>query len=395
MKYTSEQIELAKSQSIVGYFQRKGYKCEKTGKDVRIKGFGGLVVTDDKVYNWFSQNKGGYGALSCLQTVLGMSFKEAMQELVMEGPQEKIAHTNNNSERFVKSKTEFVMPEKDENYKRVYAYLINQRKISGELISEFVKQKKLMQDKNGNAVFIHYDKKGQACGAELQGTLSEHRFKGVASGTTNSYFSFTRGKPDTSYLFESSIDLMSYIQLHPDVNNAEFVSMAGLKPNVAEQLSERGMKIISCVDCDEAGVNFNKKLLDNCIGLQSILNKQNMNFEMLRTNDTNVNYVKAEINESCVYFFQNNKDAEQVKDNQLLDGRSFVAVHSDKYFSINDECAKENVKDFNELLCKTCLQEIKKEGVHQSLKGVMQVANNISKNQHSEETNVRTDIPIL
>lgn len=368
MKYTNEQIERAKSASIVEYFQSHGYSCEKVGRDIRVKGFGGLVITDDKMFYWFSQNKGGKGAIECLQTVLGLSFRDAMSQLINELPEhDHEADYSKEKEQskpvefqVEKEKKQFVVPEKCENYKRVYAYLINQRHISPALISEFIKQKILFQDVNGNAVFMRYEKNGQACGAELQGTTSDIRFKGITSGSTGCVTYCKGTKPDTAYVFESAIDMMSFVQMHSEIDNAEFVSMAGLKPNVIEQLTERGLRIVSCVDNDEAGCKFNVRLSENCIGLQSILNKQKLNFEMqnveLKDDNKipikNVTYAKAEINSKASYFFQNSEDCVAIKDNAELDGRVFIALHSESYFSVNDECAKENVKDFNELLCK-------------------------------------------
>lgn len=81
-------------------------------------------------------------------------------------------------------------------------------------------------------------------------------YKGVAPGTTESYFSYDKGNPQKAFVFESSIDLMSFISLHPDVTDCKFVAMAGLKPNVVEKLLEKNMPVTLCVDNDTAGEKF-------------------------------------------------------------------------------------------------------------------------------------------
>ena len=82
----------------------------------------------------------------------------------------------------------------------------------------------------------------------------------MAAGTRNSYTEYIRGKHEQCYLFESSIDMMSYIELHRNTDNAAFAAMAGLKPTIAEALIQKYGRVILCVDNDEAGDKFAKGL---------------------------------------------------------------------------------------------------------------------------------------
>ena len=104
----------------------------------------------------------------------------------------------------------------------------------------------------------HKDENGNSIGAEIQGTNSEKRYKGVAAGTGDSLFSVTIGTPTKAYIFESAIDLLSFRQLanQQRIQNSLLVSMAGLKPNSLKALSERGLQLFACVDNDEAGRRF-------------------------------------------------------------------------------------------------------------------------------------------
>jgi hypothetical protein len=62
-----------------------------------------------------------------------------------------------------------------------------------------------------------------------------------------------------AYVFESNIDMMSFMTIHPDkISCAKFISMSGLKPNFIEQIAKQytNMKFCFCVDNDEAGQSF-------------------------------------------------------------------------------------------------------------------------------------------
>lgn len=89
-------------------------------------------------------------------------------------------------------------------------------------------------------------------------------YKGVAPGTSESFFRYDKGEPKKAYVFESSIDLMSFMALHPDVTDCTFAAMAGLKPNVVEKLLAGGLPVTLCVDNDQAGQNFANQFGSRC-----------------------------------------------------------------------------------------------------------------------------------
>ena len=357
MLYSADQVERANTKKISDYFHSHGYTCQRSGREIHVRGFGGLKIKDDtNEYYIHSQHTGGAGLVSCLMNVLEMPFRDAVREALSgEEPNEnkdsKTPFTPNKIRKptvQAEEKREFIQPKPAADYKRIYAYLHKQRCISYDVINALVNAKSLYQDEKGNAVFLHR-REGIPCGAEFHGTgskrfhvgntdymsitdkhmfsvmpyeaeylnenlkeipfsgivypeeanivvnrsdvddlinylayhadkiaerkdaLADHAasklksFNGVAAGTTDTYFEYDTGDPKKAYVFESAIDMMSFMTLHPNSADCKFVAMAGLKPTVVEKLIEQKLKIVLCVDNDEAGQNFCKRFADKAV----------------------------------------------------------------------------------------------------------------------------------
>lgn len=254
---TDEMIAEARRTNLCDYFRSNGYEVEQWRNELHVKGYGGLYINTE-TNEWYcflqADKHGGRNAINCLTEILGMDFKSAVEALTGE----RLSYIEyQTSERTPPKKRELVIPERADNMRKVFAYLCQTRKIDSKIVNDLARNGLLYQDKRGNAVFVHRDEDGKIVGAELQGTNSYQRFKGVA-GTSDSLFAVKIGTPDRAYVFESAIDLLSFRQLANPVKiqNSVLVSMAGLKPNSLKSLSERGFKLYACVDNDEAGIKF-------------------------------------------------------------------------------------------------------------------------------------------
>lgn len=165
------------------------------------------------------------------------------------------------------------MPINEHEKKRIFAYLIKERKIDAKLVQELVDKKLLYQGSvkyngkdgseqyaKGNAVFVQKDMDGNIVGAEIHGTNSFKRFKKIAGSGDENLFQFPIGTPKKVYAFESTIDLLSFKMLaNPErLKDCLLVSMGGLKPNALKKFEANGMKVYSCVDNDEKGKKFNE-----------------------------------------------------------------------------------------------------------------------------------------
>lgn len=257
-----ELVAKARSANLPEYFLRNGFKVDKVrgnkGIQYKVDGYGGLYVKDNMFYQ-FSTNKSG-NAVDCLTEVLGYSFKDAVNSLTDGSITYSNSSYSSNTPVITNKIRKVEMPERCANVSRVYAYLINSRGIEQPLIAELLQKKVLYQDKKGNAIFVHIDKDGNKIGGEVQGTSTYKRFKGVVGGTGRSAFEYIKGVPEKVCLFESAIDMLSYIQMNKNENNVLYASMAGLKKEIALDYLRRGLEIISMVDNDEAGRAFNESL---------------------------------------------------------------------------------------------------------------------------------------
>lgn len=270
-------IQAAREADLLQYFQESGYSVERRGSNFYVKEFPGLCIKPDtnQWYHHYTNVGRTNNALDCLTLVLGRNLNQAVYELTgkditstrsADFPKKQAPQYTSPPKTSVPEKkpSALQMPEQAPNMRRLFAYFCQTRKIPAAVVEEFVHAKLLYQSqKNGNAVFIHRNENGAVTGAEIQGTNSFKRFKGVAAGTGESIFTFMPistkgGKPKRAYLFESAIDLMSFYTFcdQKKLQGAVFISMAGLKPTVPKKLEAEGVQIISCVDNDDAGRRF-------------------------------------------------------------------------------------------------------------------------------------------
>ena len=192
-------------------------------------------------------------------------------DAVIEKLNEAEAHSIKSQEK--NQGTELELPVNEHEKKRVFAYLIKERKIDAKLVQELVEKKLLYQgavrykDKDGNeqfakgnAVFVRKDIDGNIVGAEIHGTNTFKRFKKIAGTGDENLFQYAIGTPNKVYAFESAIDLLSFKMLADPqkIKDSLLVSMGGLKPNALKKFEANGLKIYSCVDNDESGRKFNE-----------------------------------------------------------------------------------------------------------------------------------------
>lgn len=370
-EYSKKEEYMASQVSIMDYLQSRGYTCKLvgSGQEYKFKDIGNsfYVNAQKNCFNWYSHSVGG-GPIQCLQEVFGLDRNSAIRELIGEPSQDRYISKYKTAEKTSEpdeKSTEFIPPDKAEHYKNAYGYLIKERGLDKNLINDFVKQGVLYQttstytDKesgkvynNHNIVFLHIDENGEPCGASLQGTRSDKRFKQNMAGTVNDFgYVYNKGAdPKTVYLFEAPIDMMSFVQLHPEIENAKFVAMEGLKPTIAEHYINSGYMVISCVDNDTAGKSFNNRILNDL--MQKAFGGQSVKLT-IDDRKPPIEYLEAENNGNKITLFLSEDDYKDFKEiNGSTSGRCFIWKNESNY-QLNTELAEYGVKDFNDLLKKS------------------------------------------
>ena len=168
-----------------------------------------LKISNGK-WCWWSRNIGGTNALDYLTRVEGLSFLDAVQRILGELP----CVPTKSEPTAPLLKTEFTLPPKHADNRRVFAYL-RSRGIDAEIINHCIKHGQLYEDAaHHNCVFVGYRNDKPAYGA-LRGTLSDSTFAGEVPGSDKRFsFAVPRcagGK--TLCVFESAIDALSYLTL--------------------------------------------------------------------------------------------------------------------------------------------------------------------------------------
>lgn len=287
-----EIIERARQTDLVEYLRSSGYTVEKKGAEYYVKeisnGRFAIRVPNNDWYDHY-HGHGARGAIDCMEYVFEMDFKDAVYALTgqqlqggtkgynqTERPntqtsQPKKSSATTEPHYVPREKQNVVMPEPAKGMAPLYAYLHKTRGIPYDVIQEFIDAKLLYQTNRkvgsrykANAVFVHKDAQGNAVGGDLQGLDPVYRFKGMVTGSADSTFQFqptvpSDGEVKRAYIFEAPIDLMSFYSLYRNeipMDGTIFISLSGLKPTVPLELKKNGVEIISCVDNDEAGRNF-------------------------------------------------------------------------------------------------------------------------------------------
>ena len=287
--YTQEQIDKANQTNLEEFLQQKGEHLRKTGSEsvlIYKDSTGEHDSISVRGNRWYDHKnmRGGY-PLKFMQEFYGMNFRTAMKELLhgeepelgrkRNAEQEKpnVSEKNEVNGNTAKcedgtKKSEFKLPEKDSNMKRLFAYLLQTRFLSKDVVKSFVEQKILYQEKeHGNVVFVGTDKDGVAKSACKKSTAEQSKsFRMTVAGSDCKYGFCWRGESSKLYVFEAAIDLMSFITLRNDEwKEDSFLALDGLSAKPLLQFLEEQKnihEIFLCLDYDAAGIEACDKLKD-------------------------------------------------------------------------------------------------------------------------------------
>lgn len=271
-----EIVQQARQTDLAAYLISVGVPLVRKGKRHRHKEHESLVFTKNAYY-WNARQEHG-NSVDYLQRHMNMDFMDAVEALVGFIPvatvDEEAVELNN---------LEIAL-----DYKRVIAYLNKTRYIDYKVIKHLITTKHLYQEqKTNNIIFPMYDEFNNYVGAELQGTLSDKRFKGIKAGSKYGYGFNIRYSKNKVYnyalFFESAIDLISFIDLKQNhekksLDRCLLISMGGLKTNILEHTLKvfqyPNLSVFLCVDNDNAGQAFKDAVKGLKIDFKTYLPKE-------------------------------------------------------------------------------------------------------------------------
>ena len=150
-KFTAEEIQIAKAVDLVDLAEQIGIPLKRKGRFYQAVGMDSVMIFNRSSWCRFSQGVGG-STIDFLEYFRNMDFVEAvkyllefagyirtetMQKFQPERQTEKIEETKQRKDI---PKDPFVLPSKSETSRRLYGYLIKQRKLSKQMIDFWVKK---------------------------------------------------------------------------------------------------------------------------------------------------------------------------------------------------------------------------------------------------------------
>lgn len=259
--YTQEQKDKARTTDLVDLLERQGERLKRSGNEYQWRDGSNKVTIRGNL--WYHQyEEVGGDAIDFVRKFYNKDYPEAMEYLL-----NGYGGTLTAAPPIQQKEKAFIMPERNENMRRVYAYLLYKRGIDREIINAFAHKNMIYESlPHHNAVFVGYDSSGEPRHAHKRGSGSQSTYKGNAEGSMPEYSFHWNGTSDKLFLFEAPIDMLSYISMNPyqwqkntyaaSCSVADRVLFQCLKDNPTIR------EIYICLDNDEAGQTAAKRISD-------------------------------------------------------------------------------------------------------------------------------------
>ena len=259
-EYTREQLQRADDTDLYVFLSGRGEQFKRCGKEYRWLRHDSVMINKNEWYR-FSQNKGGH-AIDFMKEFYGLSFAEAVKELLGE---EGVGETNRRTAKEDAGRQKVCpiplpgleLPERNESCEIARKYLIEQRKLSEHLVDQIIEKGDIYESKAyHNVVFVGRDKEQNPRYAAMRG-IDETRYRGEARGSEKAYGFGHIGTDEKLFVFESPIDLLSYITaVSEEWEKHSYISLGGLSEKAMKQMYTEYPHIHSiylCLDNDEPG----------------------------------------------------------------------------------------------------------------------------------------------
>ena len=252
--YSEQQKEQARRTDLCELLRSQGEQLKRSGSEYEWRDSSEKVTIRGNL--WFHQyeQKGG-DAIDFVRRYYNKSYPEAM-EYLLGGADGTLVMAEAVPKK--ESAEPFELPPRNDNMRRVYAYLLTKRGIDKDVLNTFARRGMIYEsEKYHNAVFVGYDKDGIPRHASYRGTGTESTFRGNKPSSTPEHSFHWHGKSDRLYLFEAPIDMLSYISMHKDGwQQHSYAAACGVSDRVLFQMMKDNPSIKTvclCFDNDDGG----------------------------------------------------------------------------------------------------------------------------------------------
>ena len=259
--FTEQQKTQARQTDIAELLRSQGETLKRSGSESEWMDGGQKVTIRGNL--WYHQyEQVGGDAVDFVRRFYNKSYPEAM-EYLLGGSGGTLAV----SPSVQKEEKPFVLPPKNDNMRRVFAYLLNCRGIDREVLYAFVHKGMIYESADyHNTVFVGFDSNGNAKHAHKRGTGSESSYKGNVSGSQPEYSFHWSGQSDTLYLFEAPIDMLSFISMQKEGwRQHSYAASCSVSDRVLFQMLKDNpniRQVVLCLDSDEPGQTAAKRIAD-------------------------------------------------------------------------------------------------------------------------------------
>lgn len=271
--FTKEQREQARRTDLVSFLISQGEKVKKSGSEYEwLDGSQKVTIRGHLWYHQYEQ-KGG-DAVDFVRRFYNKDYAEMVQMLLSNYGGQIV-----NSQTTERERKLFILPARNDRMSRVFSYLLLTRGIDKDVLFEFVGQKMIYESADyHNAVFVGYDSIGKPRHAHKRGTVTSNSYKGNVAGSQPEFSFHWYGTSDKIFLFEATIDMLSYISMHKkNWQEHSYVASCSVSNRVLFQCLKDNPNIKNvflCFDNDKAGQTANKRISDK-------LNSMNIQNEIL------------------------------------------------------------------------------------------------------------------
>ena len=254
IQYTEQQKEQARRTDLCELLRSQGEQLKRSGSEYEWRDGSEKVTIRGNL--WFHQyeQKGG-DAIDFVRKYYNKSYPEAM-EYLLGGANGTLVMAESVPRK--ENAEPFELPPRNDNMRRVYAYLLTKRGIDKEVLNTFARHGMIYESADyHNAVFVGYDQDGVPRHASYRGTGTESTFRGNKPSSTPEHSFHWHGKSDRLYLFEAPIDMLSYISMHKDGwQQHSYAAACGVSDRVLFQMMKDNPSIKTvclCLDNDDGG----------------------------------------------------------------------------------------------------------------------------------------------